>query len=76
MSSQLTELDKQTIATIDEQVAMLLEKSATDVSIVNTLIDFIPDVKCLLNADYDKQLLLHCTAYPNFTYFANLIEEL
>jgi len=76
MSSQLTELDKQTIATIDEQVAMLLEKSATDVSIVNTLIDFIPDVKCLLDADGDKQLVLHCRAYPNFTYFANLIEEL
>ena len=76
MSSQLTELDKQMIATIDEQVAMLLEKSATDVSIVNTLIDFIPDVKCLLGADNDKQLVLHCRAYPNFTYFANLIEEL
>jgi len=64
MSSQLKELDKQIIATIDGQVAMLLEKSVADVSIVNTLIDFIPDVECLLGADNEKQFLLHCSTHP------------
>lgn len=76
MSKQLTELDKQLINTIDGQVGLLLNKSATDLTIINTLIDFIPEVKCLLNSDNDKLLELHFMEYKNFAYFATLIEVL
>ena len=76
MSKQLTELDKQLINTIDGQVGLLLNKSATDLTIINTLIDFIPEVKCLLNSDNDKLLELHFMEYKNFAYFAKLIEAL
>lgn len=76
MSKQLTELDKQLISTINGQVGLLLNKSATDLTIINTLIDFIPEVKCLLNSDNDKLLELHCMEYKNFAYFAKLIEAL
>ena len=56
MSTELTNLDKQLISTIDNQVKLLLEKGAADSTIINTLLDFIPDVKCLLDSDNDKLL--------------------
>lgn len=76
MNEKLNDLDKQLISTIEEQVGLLLNKSATDLTIINTLIDFIPDVKCLLNCGNDKLLELHCLEYKNFAYFATLIERL
>lgn len=76
MSTALTDLDKQLISTIDNQVKLLLEKGATDSTIINTLLDFIPDVKCLLGNDNDKLLELHCLEYVNFAYFTKLIDSL
>lgn len=76
MITELTDLDKQLISTIDIQVKLLLEKGATDTTIINTLLDFIPDVKCLLGSDNDKLLELHCLEYMNFAYFAKLIDSL
>ena len=76
MSNQLTTTDKQLICTVNEQVGLLLQKSASDSTIVNTMIDFIPDVKCLLNNDNDKLLELHYMEHKNFAYFAKLIEAL
>jgi len=76
MNEKLNDLDKQLIRTIEEQVGLLINKSATDITIINTLIDFIPDVKCLLNGSNDKLLELHCMEYKNFAYFATLIEAL
>jgi len=66
MNNQLTTTDKQLISTVNEQVGLLLQKSASDSTIVNTMIDFIPDIKCLLNNDNDKLLELHCMEYQNF----------
>lgn len=76
MNEKLNDLDKQLISTIEEQVGLLLNKSATDLTIINTLINFIPDVKCLLNGVNDKLLELNCIEYKNFAYFATLIEAL
>ena len=76
MSTELTDLDKQLISTIDNQVKLLLEKGAADSTIINTLLDFIPDVKCLLGSDNDKLLELHFLEYVNFAYFAKLIDSL
>lgn len=76
MIEKLNEQDNQLIYTVNEQVGMLLDKSAGDTVIINTLIDFIPDVKCLLNSHHDKLLELNCMEYENFAYFATLIEPL
>ena len=76
MSKKLSDLDKQLILLIDKQVGLLLEKSSTDSIIINTLFDFIPDVKCLLDSDNDKLLEMHCLEYTNFTYFARLVAPL
>lgn len=76
MSTELTNLDKQLISTIDNQVKLLLEKGAADSTIINTLLDFIPDVKCLLGCDNDKLLELHFLEHVNFAYFAKLIDSL
>ena len=76
MSTELTDLDKQLISTIDTQVKLLLEKGAADSTIINTLLDFIPDVKCLLSSDNEKLLELHFLEYLNFAYFAKLIDSL
>lgn len=76
MNAKLNDLDMQLISTIEEQVGLLLDKSATELTIINTLVDFIPDVKCLLNSGNDKLLELYFEEYKNFAYFSALIESL
>lgn len=76
MSEILPGLDKQLIRTIHEQVGLLLNNSASDPTIIKTLIDFVPDVKCLMASDNDKLLKLYCMEYSNFAYFAQLLEKL
>ena len=76
MTYKLNDDDKRLIGVVNEQVNLLLDKSATDTTIINTLIDFIPDVKCLMNGDNDKELALYCSEYAGFSYFANLIADL
>jgi len=76
MGEILSEHDKQIISVINEQVNLLIDKSATDSTIINTLIEFIPEVKCLLGDDNDKALELYFGEYTGFTYFARLINQL
>ena len=76
MSESFSELDRQLIRAINEQVALLHERNASNATIINTLMDFIPDVKCLIGSDNDKLLELHCREYQHFAYFADLIESL
>jgi hypothetical protein len=71
---KLSDHEKQIIATINEQVKLLLEKSASESIIVNTLFDFIPDVKCILNSTEEKELQLYLANYTNFAYFLTLID--
>ena len=67
--------EKQLICLINDQVKMLINKSASDLTILNTLIDFVPEVKCLLGDDNDKELELYFGEYTGFTYFARLINQ-
>lgn len=76
MTSKLNEYDRQLIHTIDNQVGMLLDKFSSDAIILNTLMNFIPDVKCLLNNHHEKLLEMNCLEYKNFAYFAALLEKL
>ena len=73
MSKKLTDLDRQLISTIEEQMRLLRNKKAPDAVIINTLIDLVPDVKCLVNSSDDAYLKLYGMEYKNFAYFAELI---
>ncbi|MGQ3890232.1 hypothetical protein ACQUW5_14555 [Legionella sp. CNM-1927-20] len=65
--------DKELIRLIDFQVGQLIEKQTPDHVIITTLFDFIPDVKCLVNATCEKQLELYSSEYQHFNYFLQLI---
>ena len=61
MSKKLTDLDRQLICIIEEQVRLLRNKKAPDAVIINTLIDLVPDVKCLVNSSDDAYLTLQAS---------------
>ena len=68
--------DKYLIATIDEQVKLLLEKGTSEITIIETLFDFIPQVLCLIKASDEAELKLYFDKFSNFAYFTNLISIL
>ncbi|HHW4982784.1 TPA: hypothetical protein ACU0X8_002338 [Legionella anisa] len=71
----LSDHDKELIRIIDAQVEQLIEKNAPEHVIVTTLMDFIPDVRCMVNATCEKQLDLYCREYSHFNYFLKLISQ-
>lgn len=76
MPATLTHRDKEMIRVIDLQVSQLLDKKAPDYLIISTLIDWIPDVKCLMDSICEKQLDLYCKDYLNFNYFLQVINTI
>jgi hypothetical protein len=70
---KITEHDKEQIRLIDSQVKMLQDKSASDEVILNTLIEFVPDTKCLVENAEPKALELQLGAYNGFAYFVSII---
>ena len=76
MAATLTDRDKEIILMCDSQVGMLIDKKAPDHVILTTLMDLIPDAKCLMNSICEKQLDLYCKEYTNFNYFLQLIAHL
>jgi hypothetical protein len=75
MSLILSDQDKEIIRLVEAQVKLLIEKTAPDHVIVSTLIDFIPDVRCIVTATCEKQLDLYCKEYQHFNYFLQLINQ-
>ncbi|HAT3877923.1 TPA: hypothetical protein I8669_002757 [Legionella pneumophila] len=73
MSITLSDNDKEIIRLVDNQVKLLIERQAADHVIVSTLIDFIPEVRCMVTATCEKQLDLYCKEYQHFNYFLQLI---
>ncbi|QMT62104.1 hypothetical protein [Legionella sp. PC997] len=71
----LSDHDKELIRVINIQVEQLLERNVPEHVIVTTLMDFIPDVRCMINATCEKQLELYCREYPQFNYFLQLISQ-
>lgn len=74
-SMTLSDHDKELIRIIDTQVEHLIERNVPEHVIVTTLMDFIPDVRCMVNATCDKQLDLYCREHPNFNYFLQLLSQ-
>ena len=73
---KLCDEDKHLIATLDQQVHLLLEKGAAEAIIVETLFDFIPHLQCLINSCDEAELKLYFDKYSSFAYFTNLISSL
>jgi AAA+ ATPase superfamily predicted ATPase len=70
---RITEHEKQLIKIIDEQVKILQEKNASDNTILCTLVDFFPEVRCLLEGTEPRELELFLSANSGFSYLVNLI---
>lgn len=66
--------DKEMIRLVDEQVKRLVERKASDLTIIKTLADFIPELRCLVGAACEKQLDLYCREYRYFNGFLCLID--
>lgn len=71
---KLSDHDKEMIRLIDEQVKHLVEQKASDLLIVKTLADFIPELRCLVGSTCEKQLDLYCREYHYFNCFLQLID--
>lgn len=71
----LSDHEKQLIATIDEQVKLLREKDANDLTIISTLIGFIPEVRCIMDTIEEKELQLYLFSYKHFFYYAAIVEK-
>lgn len=71
---KLTDHEKQLIKIIDEQVNLLTDKQASKSTIISTLIDFFPEVKCILDAVDEEQLNRYFAEYKGFAYFSSLLE--
>lgn len=69
----LSDHDKEMIRLIDEQVKHLIDRKASDLMIIKTLVDFIPELRCLMSAACEKQLDLYCREYRYFNCLLQLI---
>lgn len=74
-SMTLSDHEKELIRVIDVQVEQMIARNAPEHVIVTTLMDFIPEVRCMVNATCEKQLDLYCREYPQFNYFLQLISQ-
>lgn len=69
----ISDHEKEKIRLIDNQVKMLQDRNASDDTIINTLIDFVADTKCIVENSESKELDLQLSAYNGFAYFVSLV---
>ena len=65
--------EKEQIRLIDNQVKMLQDRNASDDAILNTLIDFVGDTKCIVENSESKELDLQLSTYNGFAYFVSIV---
>ncbi|KTD62091.1 hypothetical protein Lspi_1941 [Legionella spiritensis] len=73
MESCLSPEEKQLLHLIDEQVGVLLKRKASELAIIEALKDFIPEVRCLMDTCFEKELALYYFKYRHFAWFARLL---
>ena len=66
--------DKLTIRMIEQQTKVLLRANASNQDILETLSDFVPDVKYILAAGGTKEIKLSLKENPHFSYFVSLVQ--
>ena len=72
---KVSDHEKQLILIIDEQVQLLLSKGADDLTIVNTLIEFTAEARCLMDSIDESELDEYLNRYKNFAYYVSLLEQ-
>ncbi len=66
--------DKLTIRMIEQQTKVLLRANSSNQDILETLSDFVPDVKYILAAGGIKEIKLSLKENPHFSYFVSLTQ--
>lgn len=69
----LSTFDKNQIQLINQQVILLQKKNATDHGMIETLIDFVPDVKCLIENNELSEIQVYLSSMLGFAYFVSLL---
>lgn len=69
----ISDHEKEQIRLIDSQVKLLQDRNASDETILNTLIDFVADTKCIVENADPKELELQLSAYGGFAYFVSIV---
>lgn len=69
----ISEHDKNQIQLIDEQVKILQGKGASDEAIIDALIDFVPEVTCLVENVELSELSGYLAKYEGYAYLLSLI---
>lgn len=69
----LSDHEKEQIRLIDNQVKVLQRKNASDETILNTLIDFVSETKCIAENTETKELELQLSNHLGFAYFVSII---
>ena len=72
----LTEYDIHQINLIDEQVMLLLEKNASNTTILDTMIDFVPEICCMIEQTDLSLLKPYLDKYQGFAHFFSLVDDL
>jgi len=72
---KISDHEKQLILIIDEQVQLLRSKEADDSTIVNTLIEFTAEARCIMGSIDKSELEPYLDQYKNFAYYVSLIEQ-
>lgn len=70
---KLSDEDKNQIRLIDEQVLMLQKKNASDEAIIEALMDFVPDVICLVQNMERSEIQTVYDAHSGWAYFVSII---
>ena len=71
----LSEHEKQQIQLIDSQVLQLQDKDASDFAILDALMDFVPDVNCIIDALEPEEVRGLFSKYSGFSHFSSIIEQ-
>lgn len=66
--------DKLTIRMIEQQTKELIRTNSSNVTILEVLSDFVPDVKYILAAGGIKEMKLSLKENPHFSYFVSLVQ--
>ena len=72
---KISDHEKQLISIIDEQVQLLRSKGADDLTIINTLIEFTAEARCIMDSIDESEFEVYLNRYKNFAYFVSLVEQ-
>lgn len=72
--NMLNHHDKLTIRMIEQQMQVLHQRKASDAEMLETLSDFVPDVKYILSAGGIKEIKLCLKENRFFAYFVSLVQ--